>query len=348
MRGLVRNVARRSASPCVLVVINSIPRRLHSTNVAIARKSHNADSVRQQALERYGLNNLNLVWPERAPASESVDYTNKNPRNIRQMYGEADLSKLPIFQGGFINFGYWPASLLKEQKITEAQRVAASKEMYKVVGSLAGLLKSHNMLEIGCGLGYGASFISQQFKPKLVVGVDISPDQIARAKRCQIAGIEAGKLRFTIGEAESMPFIDGSFDAVISVEAAQHFDSMSLFAKETARILKPGGKLVMTSFFPKSKEGVDALNAIVPDYHVHGSQRTINEVENEFKKQMVNVKVNSIGKNVWNGFSRWLDQIGYCNQWSKIWPHLYEKNLIDYVIYQAEAPKPLVSNILRR
>lgn len=327
-----------------LVILNrptQFYRRRFSTFMLPYSDQEQFDLNRQKILKKYDLTNLNLVWPQKSILSNNVDYIEKNPCSISQMYSDSDLSKLPIFGGGLINFGYWPNSFLENEEITIEQRIACSKEIYKIIANLAGILHKHNLLEVGCGLGYGASLISQYYQPKLVVGVDISPDQIARAKKYQVIGVKEGKLRFTISEAESMPFPDNSFDRIISVEAAQHFDSMNSFSKEVARILKPNGKFVMTSFFPKNKEGVEAVNAIIPDYYIHGSQYTIDEVKKEIFDHMHTVKVTSIGENVWHGFSKWLDQIGFNNQWSKIWPALYDKHLIDYVIYEAEAPRKL-------
>ena len=333
-----------------LILVNSTPRILNRAYSEVS--SQTIDSMESQKrrnnfLNKYGLSNLNLVWPETINSySEQVDYINKNPKSISQMYGESDLSKLPIFKGGFINFGYWPNPFFENGKITDEQRIQCSREMYRLVGDLAGILEKHNILDIGAGLGQGTAFFSEHYKPKIIVGLDISPDQIARAKKIHMSSISSGKLRFTIGEAESMPFTEDSFDRVVSVEAAQHFVSMSAFSKEAYRVLKPGGKLVITSFFPKNKEGIEALNAIVPDYHIHGSQNTIEEVYKELSNYMENVKISSIGENVWHGFSRWLDQIGYQNQWSKIWCALYDKGLIDYVVYEATTPKEnvLLSN----
>jgi MPBQ/MSBQ methyltransferase len=331
--------ARGRVSKNILILLNSaqsFPRRSYS---AMSPLSSRIDWQREEALEKHGLSNLKLVWPKKVVHAEDVDYKNKNPQSVGQMYSGADLSKLPIFQGGFINFGYWPNPFFDDRKITIAERIACSKEMYRVMGDLLGILQNQNILEVGCGLGYGSAFLSQEYKPKLVVGLDISPEQIARAKKYQVSGILDGKLRFALGEAESLPFLDNSFDYIVSVEAAQHFESIDLFSKEASRILKPDGKFVMTSFFPKSKEGVRALNAIVPDYHIHGSQSTVDEVKEKISAHMGNVKITSIGENVWHGFSKWLDQIGYESQWSKIWPALYKKDLVDYVIYQADAPK---------
>lgn len=325
----------------ILILINNTSKvfnRSYSNNALFMGKKLDCELIRDQFLEKLGLSDLRLVWPENTSSTQPVDYIKKNPNSLSQMYGDSDLSKLPIFQGGFINFGYWPNAFLENEKITTEQRIACSKEMYRVVGDLAGILKQHSILDIGCGLGYGSSFFLQQYQPKLVVGLDISSEQIARAKKYHATEICAGKLRFTIGEAESMPFTEGAFDCVLSVEAAQHFTSISAFSKEASRILKPGGQLVITSFFPTNKEGVEALNAIIPNYHIHGSQNTIMDIKKEISENMENVKVKSIGKNVWHGLSKWLDQIGYHNQWSKIWGALYEKNLIDYVIYEATSP----------
>ena len=330
------NLARHK----LLVLIRSNPNfqhRLYFT--ACHQYAAQQVTTREQTLKKYGLSDLNLIWPNSVDTSDSIDYIKKNPESIQQMYGKSDLSKLPIFQGGFINFGYWSNTVIDNKRITIDDRIASSKEMYRVMGNLTKIFKQDSLLEVGCGLGYGSTFLSQHYSPKLVFGLDISAEQIARAKKYQASEIASGKLRFTIGEAESMPFTDSCFDSIVSIECAQHFSSMRDFSKEACRILKPDGKLVMTSFFPTTQEGIDALTAIVPNYHIHGSRNTVSDVQDALLNYMEDVRVSSIGENVWHGFSKWLDQIGYHHQWSKIWCALYEKRLIDYVVYQATASK---------
>ena len=275
---LFPNRWRKQTSSRILVLVNmGFPKASNQNYSSVTNSTPNM--TRKEALKRYGLSDLNLTWPEKAESHLVVDYTYKNPTSIEQMYGESDLSALPIFEGGFINFGYWPNPIPDGHKITKEERTACSEQMYRVIADLANILPHNNILDVGCGLGYGDAFISSKYKPKLVVGVDISPDQIARAKLHQVSGIRDGKLRFTIGEAGSLPFTASTFDYIFSIEAAQHFESMRSFSEEAARILKPDGKLVMTSFFPTSVEGKKALNAIVPDYHIHGSQHTVEEVQ---------------------------------------------------------------------
>jgi MPBQ/MSBQ methyltransferase len=297
------------------------------------------EEFREAVLEKYDLLNLNLIWPKTVNTPlNKVDYFEKNPGTLTQMYGESDLSKLPVFQGGFINFGYWPINMAKNEKISVKQRIKYSEEMYRVLGDLADIAQDHSILEVGCGAGQGSSLLSTHYQPKWVIGLDLSPEQVTRAKGKHVFEINADKLRFTLGEAGSMPFPDATFDRLISVEAAQHFSCFSDFSKEAFRVLKPNGVVVMTSFFPKTQEGVEVLNAIIPNYPIHGSQYTVDAIEMELCKYFKQVKVFSIGEHVWGGFSQWLDQIGYQKQWSKIWGILYEKGLLDYVVYEARLP----------
>jgi MPBQ/MSBQ methyltransferase len=290
---------------------------------------------REDILEKYGLGGLDLIWPR--TVSDSVDYIEKNPATLSQMYGESDLSKLPIFQGGYINFGYWPHACSESEEVSVATRIRSSEAMYEVVGNLASINTNHTVLEVGCGCGQGSALISRQYQPKWVIGLDVSPEQVARAKEKHLLEIKENRLRFSLGEAGNMPFPDRVFDRLISVEAAQHFPCFADFSKEAFRVLKPEGIFVMTSFFPKTQEGVDVLNAIIPNYSIHGSQYTITEIQEELCKYFKQVKIVSIGEQVWSGFARWLDHIGYQKQWSKLWGILYEKGLLDYVIYQAIA-----------
>ena len=154
----------RNFNKKILVLIRCEPvfSRLYSTSPSsILLKEEKIEAKRMEALKKYGLLDLNLIWPK--PEFGSVDHIEKNPASTKQMYAEADLSKLPVFQGGFINYGYWANSFLNKKEITVEQRIACSKEMYRVISNLAQILEGYNVLEVGSGLGYGSSF--KLFKP---------------------------------------------------------------------------------------------------------------------------------------------------------------------------------------
>src|SRR6185436_1427988 len=76
--------------------------------------------------------------------------------------------------------------------------------------------------------------------PESLTGVDFSQDAIDFCKRRHsVAG-----LSFTRGDAESLPFENESFDAVVNVESSHCYGSMASFLTEVGRVLRPGGYFV--------------------------------------------------------------------------------------------------------
>lgn len=69
------------------------------------------------------------------------------------------------------------------------------------------------------------------------------------------------RIRFVQAPAEDIPFSDGFFDAVISVNAIDHVGNFAAAAKEIRRVLKPGGKFAMhVHYHPKTKNEPLELN----------------------------------------------------------------------------------------
>ena len=70
-----------------------------------------------------------------------------------------------------------------------------------------------------------------------MTAVDYSPQAVAYCqKRHSISN-----LAFEVGDAEALPFADGSFDAVVNVESSHCYGSMATFVSEVTRVLRPGG-----------------------------------------------------------------------------------------------------------
>jgi ubiquinone/menaquinone biosynthesis C-methylase UbiE len=55
-------------------------------------------------------------------------------------------------------------------------------------------------------------------------------------------------LEFVRGDAEKLPFAEGSFDAVLNVEASHCYPSLPKFLGEVARVLRPGGRFLYADF----------------------------------------------------------------------------------------------------
>ena len=69
---------------------------------------------------------------------------------LRRAYGEGDLAALPVFAGGFINFGYW-AGIPLDGELTVEQRVASQRALYDLVVDALGVGPGDRVLEVGAG-----------------------------------------------------------------------------------------------------------------------------------------------------------------------------------------------------
>lgn len=86
-----------------------------------------------------------------------------------------------------------------------------------------------------------------------VTGVDIAPNLLVQAR--ERAAAEGVSITYDEGDAEALPYADGSFDAVVTMFGAMFAPRPSLVASECARVLKPGGLLAMANWTPESFTG---------------------------------------------------------------------------------------------
>lgn len=96
------------------------------------------------------------------------------------------------------------------------------------------------VLDVASGPGYVAAEAAR--RGATVSGVDVAEAMVARA-RAEHPGIE-----FRRADAQSLPFEDGAFDAVISNFGLPHFGRPELAVAEGARVLAPGGRLALTTW----------------------------------------------------------------------------------------------------
>jgi ubiquinone/menaquinone biosynthesis C-methylase UbiE len=108
---------------------------------------------------------------------------------------------------------------------------------------LAGVIapKDGTALDVATGGGHTALWLARQGW-KVTAG-DIAPRMLENAQKlCAEAGL---RIETRLFPAEEMPFADCSFDLVTARVAAHHFSSPAKFVQETARVLKPGGHLLL-------------------------------------------------------------------------------------------------------
>jgi SAM-dependent methyltransferase len=95
------------------------------------------------------------------------------------------------------------------------------------------------ILEIECGDGEGALFLAREFPAARVRGVDRSQARI-RAAQARVGLDPEGRIAFKLGRPGSLPYPDDFFDLVVQLDGRPQ-------AAEVARVLRPGGRLILAS-----------------------------------------------------------------------------------------------------
>lgn len=110
----------------------------------------------------------------------------------------------------------------------------ADKLERELVFRFLGEVRGKRILDVGCGTGNYAIALSKM--GARVVGIDASKEMIEYAKKK--AKKEGVQVKFLIGEAESLPFGDSSFDILLSVTACEFLRDMRKVAREMRRVAK--------------------------------------------------------------------------------------------------------------
>jgi SAM-dependent methyltransferase len=129
------------------------------------------------------------------------------------------------------------------------------------------------VLDAACGTGRHAAYLAAAGRD--VVGVDLSEAMLARA-RTKLPGVDLRQ-----GELTALPFDDGAFAGAVCALALSHLRCMDPAIAELARVLRPGGRLVISNPHPfvtgvlgwRAAFSDDAgARSTIPEHpHLHGA-----------------------------------------------------------------------------
>lgn len=115
------------------------------------------------------------------------------------------------------------------------------------------LNEADRVLDVGCGTGL---FLGEVIKKsEFVVGTDFSFEMLAKAKK------QTNFASLVLADADNLPFQDGIFDAVVSLTLLQNMPDPTHTVREMSRVIKPQGKLILTSL--RKKHSVDEIEELV-------------------------------------------------------------------------------------
>jgi SAM-dependent methyltransferase len=116
------------------------------------------------------------------------------------------------------------------------------------------------VLDVACGEGYGSALLARVAAH--VTGVDLSAQAIAHAKG---AYAKLGNVEFLAASCTQIPIPEASIDVAVSFETIEHIEGQAAFLDELARVLKPGGVLILSC--PNKLEYSDK-RGFVNEFHV--------------------------------------------------------------------------------
>jgi SAM-dependent methyltransferase len=171
----------------------------------------------------------------------------RSGRDVVNLYN----SLSPVMQlatgGDMLNFGYWRSAM---------EPVGAQQALCSLVGEVAELGSAKLTADVGSGLGAPAGQWADAYGGLQVACVNINYGQLratTRTGRRAVVGLMNAS-------SAALPLRDRSVDRVVALESAQHFKPLGLFASECARVLLPGGLLVLA--LPVMAARTGALQAL--------------------------------------------------------------------------------------
>ncbi len=151
-----------------------------------------------------------------------------------------------------------------------------------------------DVLDVGCGLAYGASLMAQSAKK--ITGIDYDTEVIEQNRQnySSITNID-----FKQGAVPPLPFPDESFDVVTTFQFIEHIHHRKEFTKECLRVVKKGGKVLITT--PNTKRSL-ARNP----FHIH--EYTFDEMNKEVSLYTTNFEL--LGLNASERVRKYYDENG--------------------------------------
>jgi ubiquinone/menaquinone biosynthesis C-methylase UbiE len=206
-----------------------------------------------------------------------------------------------------------PHDLVQEEFDRQAERwfrrelSAAERSLLEQLVRLAQIRPDDRVLDVACGTGL-VSFVCAPYARE-VVGIDISPGMLAKARALRHSR-EVRNVHFVLGEAAHMPFKDGEFDVVVCRLAIHHFSQPEREIREMARVLKAGGRLVISDTISSEDEREARLHNALERLRDPSHARMLSQTELRTLIERVGLRMSDVHTQTRDRtYDEWMDVI---------------------------------------
>ena len=147
-------------------------------------------------------------------------------------------------RAGYLNFGLWDGDTASGDQACE--------QLLAYVADSVDLAAADDVLDVGFGTGAQDVFFAG-LTGAAITGVNSSSSQTALARRRVDAAALCPRVDLRRGDATRLELPDRTFDVVVCVEAAFHFEPREHFFREAHRVLRPGGRLVLADILARAQ-----------------------------------------------------------------------------------------------
>lgn len=203
-----------------------------------------------------------MIYPSKQPTIESITahYDTLDPY-YRKLWGDS------------IHHGYWKNG---SESVQEALEL-----LVEVIAEKGNIVASSKVCDIGCGYGASSRYLAKKLGAQ-VTAITLSKSQWQYAR---IHDPESTNPRYLLADFLKTSLPPNSFDAAIAIETIEDMPDKQLFFSEAARILRPGGRFVASSWIVKERptkwEIKHLLQPICEERHYPGIG-----TEAEYRKMM--------------------------------------------------------------
>lgn len=121
-----------------------------------------------------------------------------------------------------------------------------NRRMNRLTVGLLHVAEDDDVLEIGFGPGHAIELLVTHTAARTIAGIDVSDVMVQQALARNDQAVAAGRVMLLMGTVQALPFADGQFSKVFAVSNFRIWDNRREALQEIHRVLRPGGRLVLS------------------------------------------------------------------------------------------------------